>query len=123
MAQRPLEAVVIGAGMGGLAAAARLVTGGAKVTLLEAGPRPGGKVTSEDWDDYTVDFAPHLFSSSSASEIAEVGRMLGVEPRFIVPDGAVATVLLGDLPRGTVHDRHQDPHLAVVPQGRDQPAV
>ena len=37
------RAVVIGAGMGGLAAAIRLATGGCRVTVVESADTPGGK--------------------------------------------------------------------------------
>ena len=37
------NAVVIGAGMGGLGAAIRLAAGGCRVTVIEAADHPGGK--------------------------------------------------------------------------------
>ena len=45
------DMVVIGGGTNGLACAIRLAKGGARVTLLEAGPKVGGGAT-------TVEFAP-----------------------------------------------------------------
>ncbi len=89
------RAVVIGSGMGGLACAARLVTRGVQVTLLEAGHGPGGKVGGDRWDGFTVDFVPHMFSMSSGGEIARVARILGEPLQFIVKD-PVARVSLGN---------------------------
>ncbi len=93
------RAVVIGAGLGGLSCAARLVTRGVEVTVLEAARRPGGKVGGDRWDGFTVDFVPHLFSMSTAGEIARTGQILGRPVEFVVRS-PVATILLG---RRTLH--------------------
>lgn len=50
--------VVVGGGMAGLATAYELHRGGVAFLLLEAGPRPGGVVLSEDIDGYTIDAGP-----------------------------------------------------------------
>lgn len=48
--------IVIGAGLAGLTAARRLLAGGAKVTLLEARDRIGGRIwTSHAWPDMPID--------------------------------------------------------------------
>lgn len=88
------HAVVIGAGVGGLACAARLATAGVRVTVLEANGRVGGKVGGDRWDGFNVDFAPHLFSMGDAGELARVCRMLDAPTRFVVRD-PVARVRLG----------------------------
>lgn len=95
MERRRLKAVVIGAGMGGLAAAAQLVSRGADVTLMEAGDRPGGKVSGNRWGDTTVDFAPHVFSMGADGEVARIARVLGVHQEFIARS-PLAQVVLGD---------------------------
>lgn len=46
----PPRAVVIGAGMGGLAAAIRLASGGCRVTVVEAAESPGGKARARATD-------------------------------------------------------------------------
>jgi phytoene dehydrogenase-like protein len=47
---------VVGAGMAGLGAAARLAKGGAHVTVIEARDRIGGRThTSHLWPDLPVD--------------------------------------------------------------------
>jgi len=83
------RAVVIGAGLGGLACAARLVTAGVDVTLLEAGRRAGGKCGGKHRDGFTIDFAPHLFSLASEGEIARVCRMVGEPVEFVVREPLV----------------------------------
>ena len=88
------RAVVIGAGLGGLACAARLVTSGVQVTVLEANQRPGGRCGGDRWDGFTVDFAPHVFSMSHGGEIARVCRILGETVPFVVRD-PIAEVRLG----------------------------
>jgi phytoene desaturase len=61
------KAIVIGAGFGGLAAAARLRAMGHQVTVLEAGSQPGGRARAFDRDGFhfdagpTVITAPYLF--------------------------------------------------------------
>ncbi|KPK52607.1 MAG: phytoene dehydrogenase [Myxococcales bacterium SG8_38_1] len=61
------RAIVIGAGFGGLAAAARLRAMGHQVTVLEAGSQPGGRARAFDRDGFhfdagpTVITAPYLF--------------------------------------------------------------
>ncbi len=95
MNRTPPHAVVIGAGIGGLACAARLVAGGTKVTVFEAGNRAGGKVGGTRADGWTLDFAVHMFSSSSAGEVARALRWVDEPVDFIVRD-PVARVWFGD---------------------------
>ncbi|QMU75894.1 NAD(P)-binding protein [Streptacidiphilus sp. PB12-B1b] len=54
--------VVIGAGMGGLAAAARLATVGHRVTLCEAGPTHGGMVGQFQREGFRFDTGPTLLT-------------------------------------------------------------
>ncbi|MBT8468544.1 MAG: NAD(P)-binding protein, partial [Deltaproteobacteria bacterium] len=61
------QAIVIGAGFGGLAAAARLRARGHQVTILEAGGQPGGRGRAFESEGFhfdagpTVITAPYLF--------------------------------------------------------------
>ncbi len=64
---RPVRAVVIGAGFGGLAAAVRLAARGLSVTVVDRLDAPGGRATALRRDGYRFDLgptivtAPHLF--------------------------------------------------------------
>jgi phytoene desaturase len=53
--------LVIGAGIGGLATAARLARAGHHVRVLEKGPRPGGRAGWIEKDGYRFDTGPTLF--------------------------------------------------------------
>lgn len=53
--------LIIGAGIGGLATAARLARQGYKVTLLEKNETPGGRVAALDLDGFRFDTGPTLF--------------------------------------------------------------
>ena len=53
------EAIVIGAGLGGLSAAARLAKAGHKVLVLEQSSGPGGYAHGRYHDDYYFDFSLH----------------------------------------------------------------
>ncbi|MBU6245197.1 MAG: phytoene desaturase [Actinomycetales bacterium] len=54
--------VVIGAGAGGLAAAARLAVKGHRVTVLEQAPAFGGKLARFERDGFVFDTGPSLFT-------------------------------------------------------------
>ena len=56
------KAVVIGAGIAGIASAIRLVKKGYKVDVFEANSYPGGKLTSFRIGDYRFDAGPPLFT-------------------------------------------------------------
>lgn len=55
-----LSAVVIGAGIGGITAAAHLARRGLRVTVLEKNSRPGGRCDSFTRDGHTFDTGPTL---------------------------------------------------------------
>lgn len=58
----PKEVVVIGAGMGGMATAARLAKRGHKVRLFEASSRVGGKCHTEEISGFKFDIGPSLLT-------------------------------------------------------------
>ncbi len=89
------HALVIGAGMGGLACAARLVAAGVRTTVIEAGARAGGRVGGTREDGWTLDFATHMFSISSGGEVARAAALVGAPLEFVVRD-PVAGVWLGE---------------------------
>src|SRR6185312_1399264 len=57
-----MRAVVIGAGLGGLAAALRLRARGWQVTVCEAGPTFGGKMNHWEQAGYSFDTGPSLIT-------------------------------------------------------------
>ena len=56
------QIVVIGAGIGGLAAAIRLAAAGHAVTVFDALPRAGGKAGIAEHDGVTFDTGPSLLT-------------------------------------------------------------
>lgn len=60
--KKPRRAIVIGAGMGGMATAARLSSQGFEVTVLEQAAHAGGKLRSYERDGFVFDLGPSLFT-------------------------------------------------------------
>ncbi len=90
--------IVIGAGMGGLAAAARLAAAGCRVTVLEAQPTLGGKLRQIQVAGRLIDSGPtvltmawvfeELFQSCGTSLAAELSLIpLATLARHVWPDG------------------------------------
>lgn len=77
MAER--QAVVIGAGMGGLAAAIRLRVKGYDVQVLEANAYPGGKLTAFMQEGYRFDAGPSLFTAPE--KVDALFSLAGENPR------------------------------------------
>ncbi|MEO9101056.1 MAG: phytoene desaturase [Burkholderiaceae bacterium] len=64
----PKNAVVIGAGFGGIALAIRLQAGGVQTTLLEARDKPGGRAYVYEDEGFTFDAGPTVITDPSALE-------------------------------------------------------
>lgn len=98
--------VVIGGGVGGLAAAIRLRAAGHQVTVLERNDVVGGKLATYERDGYTFDIGPslvtlpHLFDDvfrTVGTSLAEQVDLVRLDPQFVyhwsngsslvVPDG------------------------------------
>lgn len=58
------DVVIIGAGIAGLSAAHLLTSAGVSVSVLEADPRVGGRMTTEDVDGFRLDHIGPLLSTS-----------------------------------------------------------
>lgn len=93
--------LVIGAGVGGMATAARLAAKGAVVDVYEASATSGGKLRSFSQDGFVFDLGPSLLTmpavvrelfTSTGKPIDEVLELLPVEPGFHYrfSDGATA---------------------------------
>jgi protoporphyrinogen/coproporphyrinogen III oxidase len=67
--------VVVGAGLAGLVAAHTLRQRGVDVTVLERGPRPGGRMTSEHVDGFVVDCGAQFLSTGYPRLLPLVGQL------------------------------------------------
>ncbi|RLV09907.1 protoporphyrinogen oxidase [Streptomyces griseocarneus] len=83
--------VVIGGGISGLAAAHRLVTGGARVTLLEASGRLGGKLRAGEIAGVPVDLGAESMLARRP-EAVELARAVGLAERLQPPVTATAGI-------------------------------
>ena len=73
------KALIIGAGMGGLAAAIDLAARGLEVTLCERAPAPGGKMREVSVGDASLAAGPTVFTMRWVFEelFAAAGQSLG----------------------------------------------
>lgn len=71
------KAIVIGAGIGGIAAALRLKKKGYQVTVLEANSYAGGKLHAIDLDGYRFDLGPSLFTMPHL--VTELFELYGIK--------------------------------------------
>ena len=72
------KAIVIGAGIGGLAIAIRLAARGMEVDVFEANNYPGGKLTEFNIGDFRFDAGPSLFTMPEL--VTELFSLSGVDP-------------------------------------------
>ncbi|MEV6953415.1 protoporphyrinogen oxidase [Streptomyces sp. NPDC051183] len=97
--------VVIGGGIAGLAAAHRLLADGARVTLLEAGPRLGGKLFAGELAGAAVDLGAESVLARRP-EALELARSVGLGEALQQPATATAHLwtrgALRPMPRGHV---------------------
>ncbi|MEU4161951.1 NAD(P)-binding protein, partial [Actinoplanes sp. NPDC026670] len=86
------EVVVVGAGVGGLAAAVRLAAAGHRVTVHERAAEAGGKLAVYERDGYRFDTGPSLLTLPQVFDDLELGlRPQPLDPvvRHVFPDGVV----------------------------------
>ncbi|MFE2880657.1 protoporphyrinogen oxidase [Streptomyces roseus] len=99
------HAVVVGGGIAGLAAAHRLLADGLRVTLLEAGPRLGGKLLAGELAGAPVDLGAESVLARRP-EALELARAVGLGEALQPPATATAHLwtrgALRPMPRGHV---------------------
>jgi protoporphyrinogen/coproporphyrinogen III oxidase len=76
------SAIVVGAGLSGLAAAYRLQQAGLDVTVLEASDRAGGLARTEQRDGYLIDTGPDLINASFVRYLT-LARDVGLGDKFV----------------------------------------
>jgi phytoene desaturase len=81
------DAVVIGAGVGGLVAAARLAQAGRRPLLLESSERLGGRFSTIEKDGYKLPTG--AVAIETAGPFWETFEELGIDPELRVPDPPV----------------------------------
>lgn len=74
------DAIVIGAGVGGLASALLLGSAGKQVALFEKRTQPGGRIGSSQRDGFTVDFGVHLISRGEKGPLIQLLERCDVDP-------------------------------------------
>jgi oxygen-dependent protoporphyrinogen oxidase len=94
--------LVVGAGISGLVCAYALRKAGIDALIVEASPRPGGMIRSEQRDGFLLEHGPQSFSGSA--QIRDLCSDLGIEselleaspraPRFILVDRRLRQVPL-----------------------------
>ncbi|CAN5528169.1 hypothetical protein BH10PSE18_BH10PSE18_48170 [soil metagenome] len=89
------DAIVIGAGAGGLSAAARLVAAGKKVLVAESLGRVGGRASSEQIDGFTFNIGAIAIERGSTFE--ETFALLDVELDLREPNPATVFLIDGKI--------------------------
>ena len=82
MNQEVLDVAVVGGGIAGLSAAYELQHRGIAVSVLEAGPRAGGVITTERFDGWVVDGGPDSLLVQKPAAVA-LCRELGMADRLV----------------------------------------
>lgn len=98
-----VQALVVGAGISGLATAFALQKAGIDTRIVEAALRPGGLIQSHHRDGYLVECGPQSFSGNSG--LTSICRDLEIldrriiadskAPRFVLIDGSLQNVPMG----------------------------
>jgi phytoene desaturase len=90
---REFDVVVLGAGVGGLVAAARLVLEGHRPLVLEAGDRLGGRFSTIEIDGYRLPTG--AVAIETAGPFWETFGELGIDPGLRIPDPPVMIHIRG----------------------------
>src|SRR5258707_11657752 len=98
----PVPAIVVGAGISGLACAYALRKAGIDAQVLEASPRAGGVIGSEVRDGFLLELGPQSFGGTAAlqslcTELGIADQLVKAPtgaPRFVLINGALRAVPL-----------------------------
>ncbi len=104
-----MQTVVIGSGVGGLAAAIRLSRLRLNVTVLEANSYPGGKLSRFTMNGFRFDAGPSLFTMPEL--VDKLFEDCGKNPRNYFQYQKIKTVCNYFYPDGTVLSADADPHI------------
>jgi phytoene dehydrogenase-like protein len=77
MNSRKMDAVIVGAGMAGLATGALLAKQGKRVTVLEKGNAPGGRAYCYEEKGYTLNYGAHAVYIPQSGPLGELMGRLG----------------------------------------------
>lgn len=102
------QAVVIGAGIAGIAVAIRLAVKGYAVRVLEANSYPGGKLSEFEREGFRFDAGPSLFTMPEL--VDDLYRLAGREPRRFFSYRRLELACRYFYSDGMVLDAHADPH-------------
>lgn len=80
------QAVVIGAGIGGVAVAALMAKSGYQIIVLERNEIIGGKTAMARRDGFIVDIAIHVSARGEKGPLGEVARLINADVEFIRKD-------------------------------------
>ncbi len=110
-----LDVAVLGAGLGGLSAARDLAGAGADVVVLEARPRPGGRVEAVELEDgRIVQAGGEVFGEGHSAYRGLVDELgLTVEPSYVADPGQMSWglvdgVFVGDEPGWMTDEERAD---------------
>jgi len=77
------QVIVIGAGIAGLVAAYELQKAGLSVTVIESSNKSGGRMISENFDDYIIDTGAQ-FLSSGYPILASLIKEFKIKSNFVI---------------------------------------
>jgi phytoene desaturase len=115
------EAVVIGGGVGGLAAAIRLRAAGHGVTILERRAEVGGKLAVLERDGFRFDAGPSLLTLPSVFD--ELFRVAGARLADVVALRRLDPQLRHRWPDGSSFDTHDGPDATAAAIDRFSPGA
>lgn len=101
------KAIIIGAGIGGIATAIRLQLQGWQVQICEANDYPGGKLSEIRFDGYRFDAGPSLFTLPQLVE--ELFLLAGKKPEDFFQFEALPVITRYFYPDNTVINAYRDP--------------